>query len=81
MQASLLCRAYLMQRGTNGALSWLAASSSLVPGPLLMERRVGIRSLCTLFPFVHYGVAALCAVFGNQPGRPWGLEELALIRI
>lgn len=50
-------------------------------GPLLMERRVGIRSLCTLFPFVHYGVAALCAVFGNQPGRPWGLEELALIRI
>ena len=30
--SSLLCRAYCMRPGTNGASSWLAASSAHVPG-------------------------------------------------
>lgn len=87
-----------MRPGTNGATSWLAASSAHVPGggdhnlllagnrllcflgPLLVDRRVGIRSLCTLFPLVHYGLTALHALLGDQPGRPWCFEESAFIQ-
>lgn len=29
---------------------------------------------------VHYGLAALHAVFGDQSGRPWSFEESTLIQ-